>query len=270
MATSVSYSAASLLLEPLPDLDISSRRTTRHALHQIHFIGALQPWANFEADVANTYNGQTWSPRALASSLTGNSLTGSVHEEQVFVSDERGIQGRLEGRAGTVLGAVFRAQNHNLKLGSFKGAQPPYQGCLKAPDFVLMTSAHDAKVVGEAKAPWIAEHCLDNLVDEFENGDTEQTLRHALGQIARYMLETRLKYGFLTTYEQTIFLRKADVGRVWGLEYSPVIYHGDRGSTPGRTVSFCQSIYHVGLLALADSAFDTGTGMRNQVWTRNA
>ncbi|KAJ5521466.1 hypothetical protein N7527_005581 [Penicillium freii] len=239
-------------------------------LHQIHFVGALQPWANFKADVANTYNGQTWSPRALASSLTGNSLTGSVHEEQVFVSDERGIQGRLEGRAGTVLGAIFRAQNGDLKLGSFKGAQPPYQGYLKAPDFVLMTSAHIAKVLGEAKVPWIAEHCLDNLVDEFENGDTEQTLRHALGQIARYMLETRLKYGFLTTYEQTIFLRKADVGRVWGLEYSPVIYHRDRGSTLGGTVSFCQSLYHVGLLALADSAFNTGTGMRNQVWTRNA
>jgi hypothetical protein len=182
MATSVSYSAASLLLEPLPDLDISSRRTTRHALHQIHFVGPLHPWANFEADAANTYNGQAWNPRALASSLTGNSLTGSVHEEQVFVSEERGIQGRLEGQAGTVLGAVFGAQNQDLKLGSFMGAQPPYQGYLKAPDFVLMTSAHVAKVLGEAKVPWIAEHCLDNLVDEFENGDTEQKLRHALGQ----------------------------------------------------------------------------------------
>ncbi|QQK42155.1 phosphoglycerate mutase family protein [Penicillium digitatum] len=114
-----------------------------------------------------------------------------------------------------------------------------------------MTSSNVAKVLGEAKVPWIAEHCLDNLVDEFENGDTEQTLRHALGQIARYMLETRLKYGFLTTYEQTIFLRKADAGRVWGLEYSP-------------------SLYHIGLLALADSAFNTGTGIRNQFWTRNA
>lgn len=84
------------------------------------------------------------------------------------------------------------------------------------------------------------------------------------------MLEARLKYGFLTTYGQTTFLRKADVGRVWGLEYFPVIYHRDRGSTSGRTVSFCQSLYHVGLPALADSAFNTGTGMRNQVWTRNA
>ena len=47
-----------------------------------------------------------------------------------------------------------------------------------------------------------------------------------------------------------------------------VIYHRDRGSTEDRTVSFCQRVYHAGLLALADSAFNTGTGLRNQVWPR--
>src|ERR1700712_2407240 len=47
-----------------------------------------------------------------------------------------------------------------------------------------------------------------------------------------------LKYGLLTTYKHTIFLRKKEVGRAWGLKYSPVIYHSNRGSTSGRTVSF--------------------------------
>jgi hypothetical protein len=85
------------------------------------------------------------------------------------------------------------------------------------------------------------------------------------------MLESDLKYAFLTTYEQTIFLRKVDIGRVWRLEYSPVIYHHERGSTSsGGTVSFCQSLYHVELLALANAAFDTSTGTRNQAWTHNA
>lgn len=37
--------------------------------------------------------------------------------------------------------------------------------------------------------------------------------------------------------------------------------------TSGRSVSFCQSLYHVGLLALADSDFENSTGMRNQKWT---
>ncbi|RHZ61491.1 hypothetical protein CDV55_104809 [Aspergillus turcosus] len=122
MAVSISYNASSLLLEPLPNLDISTRRTTNHALHRIQYVGALQPWANFMADVANTYNAQTWNQQIIASKLTGNLLADSVDEERVFVSEERGVQGRLEGRAGTALGAAFRAQQLDLKLGAFKGA----------------------------------------------------------------------------------------------------------------------------------------------------
>jgi hypothetical protein len=45
--------------------------------------------------------------------------------------------------------------------------------------------------VGEAFIPTnkqAAEHCLDNLVDEFENGDTEQKLRHGLGQYYKLLI----------------------------------------------------------------------------------
>ncbi|KAJ5415997.1 hypothetical protein N7465_004692 [Penicillium sp. CMV-2018d] len=218
-------------------------------------------------EVATTYNSQTWNPREIASRLTANFLAGSVHEEQIFVSDERGVQGRLEGRAGIALGAVFGAQNHDLKLGASKGALPPYPGYKKAPAFMLMTSAHEAKIVGEVKVPWIREHNRKRLITEFESGAKQDNFRHVLDQIAECMIDSRLKYGFLTTHEHTIFLRKVEVGRSWGLEYSPVIYHSDRGSTSGRTVTFCQSLYHIGLLTLADSNFDTSTGMRNQKWT---
>ncbi|KAI2788404.1 hypothetical protein POX_e06420 [Penicillium oxalicum] len=261
------YNGPALLLEPLPHLDISARRTVRHALHQIEFIGALRKWINFNTEVAHTYNNQTWNLRKIASKLTANSLAGSVHEEQVLVSDERGVQGRLEGRAGTALGAVFAAQNHDLKFGTSKGALPPYPGYKMSPDFVLVTSAHKAKVVGEVKVPWICEHNLDKLIIEFESGLNVYGFRHVLGQIAEYMLEFRLKYGFLTTYEQTIFLRKVEVGRYWALEYSPVIQNSDNGTFSGKRVSLCQSLYHIGILALADSDFDTTQGMRTQKWT---
>lgn len=116
MAVSVTHSASGLLLEPLPNLDIPARRTVSHALHRIKFVGDLGQWTNFKTEVANTYNSQTWNPREIASRLTANFLAGSVHEEQVFVSDERGVQGRLEGRAGIALGAAFRAQNHGMIL----------------------------------------------------------------------------------------------------------------------------------------------------------
>lgn len=181
MAVSVTHSASGLLLEPLPNLDIPARRTVSHALHRIKFVGALGQWTNFKTEVANTYNSQTWNPREIASRLTANFLAGSVHEEQVFVSDERGVQGRLEGRAGIALGAVFGAQNHDLKLGASKGALPPYPEYKKAPGFVLMTSTHEAKVVGEVKVPWIREHNLRKLITEFESGAKQDNFRHVLG-----------------------------------------------------------------------------------------
>ncbi|KAJ5772828.1 hypothetical protein N7457_007724 [Penicillium paradoxum] len=145
------------------------------------------------------------------SKLTGNSIASSVNKEFIFVSDERGIQGRLEERAGTALGAVFVAQPRDLKLDAFKSVLPPYPGHKKAPDFMLITVAHKAKVVGEAKFPWIPEHYQRDLVREFEAGIIEEPFRHALGQIAQYIIELGPKYGFLTTYDQTIFLREADV-----------------------------------------------------------
>lgn len=182
MATSVSHSSPSLLLEPLPKLDISPLHTTRHALHPIKFVGTLQPWAGFNTDVVNTYNSQAWNPRTIASKLTGNLLAGSVNEERVFVSDERGVQARLEGRAGTALGAVFEAENQDLKLGGSKGALPPYLGYRKAPDFVLKTSAHIAKVLGEVKVPWIRQHSLGRLVRQFQTRADEEGFRHVLGQ----------------------------------------------------------------------------------------
>ncbi|KAJ6190537.1 hypothetical protein N7519_000558 [Penicillium mononematosum] len=97
---------------------------------------------------------------------------------------------------------------------------------------------------------------------KFENGDTEQPLRHALGQIAQHMLETRLKYGFL--------IRANNLPAKGRCRSSMGDWSILQGSTSGTTVSFCQSLCHVGLLALADSVFNTSTGMRNQVWTRNA
>lgn len=229
MATTAVFNSRDLLLQPLPDLNISPRHTTSHALHCVHFVGVLQPRANFESDVINTFNAQMWSLQHLDSRITGPTAAGSVDEGQVFVSNERGVQGRLEGRAGLVLGAAFRAQQLDLVLGDSWGALPPYRGYLRQPDFVMKTSSDVAKIVGEGKTHWINEHDLDNALWNFEAGLDGRLFRHQLGQtyatmfgsrahtyigqIAEYMFDMRLKYGFMTTYRQTIFLRKVDVGR---------------------------------------------------------
>jgi hypothetical protein len=46
-------------------------------------------------------------PDNYSNQTDGQSPRRSVNEERVFVCDERGVQGRLEGRAGTALGAAF-------------------------------------------------------------------------------------------------------------------------------------------------------------------
>lgn len=183
MATTAVFNSRNLLLLLLPDLNISPRRTTSHALHRVHFVGVLQPWANFESDVMNTFNTQTWSLQHLDSRITGPAAAGSVDEEQVFVSNERGVQGRLEGRAGLVLRAAFRAQQLDLVLGDSRGALPPYRGYLRQPDFVMKTSSGVAKIVGEGKTHWIDEHehDLDNALGNFEACGRRGGQRDSLG-----------------------------------------------------------------------------------------
>ncbi|KAJ5492653.1 hypothetical protein N7539_001399 [Penicillium diatomitis] len=265
MASPVSHNASSLLLEPLPSLNVPLSRTSSKALRRIQFVGALRRWANFRIEGSQTYNSQTWNERELAARVSTSLQAGSVDEEHVLVSDEHGVQSRFEGRAEEVLGVAFEAQNQDLKLGGFRGASSLTPGYKKVPDFVLVISSREAKVVGEVKVPWINDHGLSKAISLslFQTGD-EEPFQHLLGQIAKYMFDSRLKYGVLTTYQLTIFLRKMDFGRAWGLGFSPVIHHNFRGSTSGRTISLCQSFYHVGLLALTDSQFDTQTGLRNQ------
>lgn len=37
------------------------------------------------------------------------------------------------------------------------------------------------------------------------------------------MLDLRIMYGWITNYQQTIFLRQTMVGNTWGIEYSPIV-----------------------------------------------
>ncbi|KAF7529994.1 hypothetical protein PCG10_004969 [Penicillium crustosum] len=58
----------------------------------------------------------------------------------------------------------------------------------------------------------------------FEEGDNDG-LRHILGQVARYMRALITTRASLSTYNETIFLRKVDSQGVWTLEYSPMVMY---------------------------------------------
>ncbi|OQD70622.1 hypothetical protein PENDEC_c022G03081 [Penicillium decumbens] len=255
------------LSESLPDLKIAERRTTRSALHNINFTGGIQQWANFEADILSSLSSYAWSQQAIDVVLSGANAINAPASEYVSVADEGGVQGRITERIGQVVGAALEFQQEQLLFGDFKGANPPYPGYPKIPDFVVKGPSGDSKLVGEAKVPWIEKHDLEHALEEYGNGN-DFYLRHLLGQIAAYMQETDRKHAFLTTYEQTIFLRKVDVNRKWTMEYSPVIYHWAMGSS--STVSLRECFWNLALLSKSDTKFGLDSGTRAQTWTRRA
>jgi len=275
------------LSESLPDLKIAERRTTSSALHNINFTGGIQQWTNFEADILSSLSSYAWSQQAIDVVLSGANAINAPASEYVSVADEGGVQGRITERIGQVVGAALEFQQEQLLFGDFKGANPPYPGYPKIPDFVVKGPSGDSKLVGEAKVPWIEKHDLEHALEEYGNGN-DFYLRHLLGetdnhhhlvlmnvlteayvgQIAAYMQETDRKHAFLTTYEQTIFLRKVDVNRKWTMEYSPVIYHWAMGSS--STVSLRECFWNLALLSKSDTKFGLDSGTRAQTWTRRA
>ncbi|KAK2758710.1 hypothetical protein FQN54_003400 [Arachnomyces sp. PD_36] len=74
-------------------------------------------------------------------------------------------------------------------------------------DYALMVEDNGApRAVGEAKTPW--NHGFDDMYASLKDTPDKLVIRRPLGQIGNYMIELQLKYGFLTNYDQTFFLKR--------------------------------------------------------------
>ncbi|CEJ55195.1 hypothetical protein PMG11_01464 [Penicillium brasilianum] len=194
----------------LPPLLVGQHHTESSALHSLYFLGPLSRWSNFLRAVEATSNTQTWSPRVIK-------YTQRLDEEAVQVGDEHGVQGRFQQSLGSLMGHVFKAQSIDLHFADFKCLGSSYTD---VPDVILKNSNNELKVIGELKAPWIEQHKLGGFYNEDE-------LRQLLAQPINYMQSLNCMYGFLSTYDETIFLRQELINGVWQVSYSPVI----KGST---------------------------------------
>lgn len=124
---------------------------------------------------------------------------------------------------------------------------------------ILKDNNHDLKIVGELKAPWVTEHHIHRRLAN------EDLLREILAQPIMYMQDLGCMYGFLSTYEETIFLRQVvDNNGVWRVEYSPVVLSSttyDRLTTTPPVVSVRQCFFYMGLNALNQGPVNnTSTG----------
>ncbi|KAF9885473.1 hypothetical protein FE257_012909 [Aspergillus nanangensis] len=115
----------------------------------------------------------------------------STLREHVAVGHEGSMQGRREQHIGNTMSAVFKDQRINLQFGDFKSSSTAF--------------------IGELKVPWVDDHKLSGrsedelrVIHSWYSYAREKSYR----QIAQYMWDLDLTYGFMSTYEQTMFLRQ--------------------------------------------------------------
>ncbi|GJJ78400.1 hypothetical protein EMPS_10759 [Entomortierella parvispora] len=128
---------------------------------------------------------------------------------------------------------VFKVLNGLVPPGSLFIHRPGAANVVGQPDLIYRVPPYKAMILIEVKTKWVME--CDDLAQKYNddrkliaNGSKpENSVILPLEQIYGYLVHNRLKYGVLTTYEQTYFLKRE--GNT--LLVSPTIYHTDRFPT---------------------------------------
>ncbi|RPA75871.1 hypothetical protein BJ508DRAFT_331677 [Ascobolus immersus RN42] len=126
--------------------------------------------------------------------------------EKVLVGNESSLVGRFLQNIGVPLGRVMSVlSSQDLLFGD------AYSGTLNLsksiPDIVLLRQSDGVvTLVGEIKPFWLL--ALETM-DPAEPRSLS-ALFGPLGQLVRYMFDTKLLFGFLSTYNATIFVRRTE------------------------------------------------------------
>ncbi|KAM3087644.1 hypothetical protein ACMFMG_001721 [Clarireedia jacksonii] len=227
-----------LLADRLPDLLTTGNSTTSISIHRdLEFRGVLVHWSDFEEEVVKCYEKHFPSddPNAhilefkpkQSSSVRHPEDLNHLYNEVLFVGEEHSVQGRFFQQAAAPVTVALQDKDYDMRYGDSK-ASTCQQANSKLPDFVAskVYTEHDSstgktsrevkpRVVGEAKVWWT------HPIYAWMNARR--------GQIALYLKTNNLKYGFVTTYNETMFLKveKKDIKgeEKYVLYYSNVIGH---------------------------------------------
>ncbi|PLN77295.1 hypothetical protein BDW42DRAFT_177037 [Aspergillus taichungensis] len=194
--------AGDLLARPLPALEFVGG--TQHASISKEWISArfLHEWKSFENDIRSAL-GQL--------DLSGSvSYTHPPEPDRFVVANELGLTSRFNHHVcDAVAKALAVTGLHNVRFGDVQAVRP---GLTEVPDVVALYSADPTIVsreeckllsVGELKTWWTVslETCRVNTTEK-------RDLEHPIGQLVSYMRSSSLKYGFLSTYKTSIFVRR--------------------------------------------------------------
>ncbi|KAJ5131580.1 uncharacterized protein N7515_007619 [Penicillium bovifimosum] len=202
--------------------------TKSDSTHNLEFKATLVHWNTFDKEVRALSHRIDWKnfPSVLAYAPT-EKHAGPHHtySEHWLCGDELSVSGRFGQNVGHITSSVFRALNIPSWFGDYRTC---VNGTVerKVPDFVMVNAQGHLQAVGEMKTPW-----MHNLKNVMLSDQTE--FRHCLGQISRYMYLSKMKYGFLTTYDQTIFFKQAPSpgkAKELALWHSDVVYYHQGGN----------------------------------------
>ncbi|KAK2812928.1 hypothetical protein FQN50_000949 [Emmonsiellopsis sp. PD_5] len=257
------HDGASILRAPLPRvLTRDGYRTTSSAWHQTYYLAKMGVW-DIKKDVRHWTSSKHLKPGHL--SVHAQSVLqheGYVGYEHYLCGDEPSICGRYGQNALGPTSAVAFHNGVKFRFGDYKVCEESkhWKNRNHIPDFVgvscpaanreeLEALPKDEKpsmvLVGEAKTAW--KHNLHEHWRAYrEDRDDDEDLRHAFGQIASYMYQFKMRYGFLTTYDYTIFLKQVLwEGKEPRLYFTPPIEASSSPEASKDAVSIRQCFYYL-------------------------
>ncbi|PWY84593.1 hypothetical protein BO94DRAFT_566707 [Aspergillus sclerotioniger CBS 115572] len=188
--------ASQLILRTLPPLQKINGTAYASTSTETVSLRFFREWDNFERDVLQACGAIDLSQHVP--------LTGDQTENHV-IGSELGLTGRFSKHVSdAVTKALSVTHLSGLKFGDYQAL--PNREADSVPDVVMLTLPDaDAVAVGKLKTYWtvnlgrysIRRGYMDLL-----------PLQPHLGQLVQYMRQNGLKFGFLSTYKATVFVRR--------------------------------------------------------------
>lgn len=246
----VPLTAPKLISESIPDLYVGKYKTKSKSTQNRWFTSDLVLWESFESKVRETFTSRAWKKNEPA--LGFRHADEEMNKERVQCGNEATVQSRFMHHVGHFMTAVFEESLNNpcnpIVFGDYKiHGDKKIPGYDKVPDIVICKGGDPNQtpllVLGEVKTRWM--HHFEKAQNHYDLATYRKYLgkpfhKHVLcarslttrysGQIAGYMHSLGIKYGFLTNYNETIFLKQEpphDPGKSnrWALWHSRVIKH---------------------------------------------
>ncbi|KAF8463455.1 hypothetical protein BDZ91DRAFT_784027 [Kalaharituber pfeilii] len=212
--------ASAQLSQPLPALVLRGTTSNPSVQNERLSVHYMHLWDGFIEEVRAAISGVQ---------LTGMISRTNVTEGEVYyVGNELGLTARFIQNVAVATTKAFQhgttnSQLNSLRFGDYHSAQvhrPSF------PDIVIIkdtsngssaTQSCELRAVGELETFWTLP--LQEMPISAPR-DVIFPLERPMGQLASFMTMHRLKYGFLSTYEATVFVRRTDALR---FELSPPI-----------------------------------------------